>query len=164
MQKNDWDIVSAYGYSYGPNLKKRYHDTYALTLLGESFLPQNEKFIYNLPLKIAKYFKHNKSLYPVDSAFGGLTIYKYGAIAGLRYNIIDNSDSQVEVRCEHFSLNRQAAERGFSQIVINPQMTLKYQSISFKLIINKCISSLHKIKSIIRHGKWILNRKKLILK
>lgn len=151
--KDSWDVVSAYGYSFGPHLKKRYHDTYALTLLGESALPQNEKFIYDQSLDIAKYFKHNRSLYPVDSAFGGLTIYKFEAIAGLRYNVVNNLDSRVEVRCEHFSLNRQAAERGFTRIVINPQMTLRYQSLSFQLILNKVISLIHQIQKFMRNAK-----------
>ena len=38
-----WDAVTAFGYSLGPNLKKRYHDTYALTLYGEENKPQTKK-------------------------------------------------------------------------------------------------------------------------
>jgi hypothetical protein len=138
--EKEWDVICAYGYSLGPSLRRRYHDTYALSLHGESNIPQTERFIFELPRKLAKDFNNSIDLYPVDSAFGGLAIYKFNAIQGLRYKVIDNDDSRVEVRCEHFSLNRQAAERGYTRIFINPEMKLKYQSISLQQINKRIIS------------------------
>ena len=42
---NEWEVVTAYGYSTGPNLKERYHDSYALVPLGEESLAQTEASI-----------------------------------------------------------------------------------------------------------------------
>jgi glycosyltransferase involved in cell wall biosynthesis len=49
----------------------------------------------------------------VFSAFGGLAIYKYTAIQGLRYQALPYDDEQIEVQCEHVSLNAGIADRGY---------------------------------------------------
>jgi site-specific DNA-adenine methylase len=36
---------------------------------------------------------------------------------------MSNRNEQVEVRCEHFSLCKQMADKGFDKIYINPSMT-----------------------------------------
>jgi len=38
----NWDGVTAFGYSFSPKLRRRYHDTYALTLWGDQDNPQTE--------------------------------------------------------------------------------------------------------------------------
>lgn len=138
FEKSDrWDIVTAYGYSTGPNLRRRYHDTYALTKLNTSDRPQTESDIITNASEMARICKSSSNLIPVDSAFGGLAIYKFKAIQGLRYQVEPNNDSRVEVHCEHFSLNRQAAKKGFNRIFINPLMILKYQKITLRFILEK---------------------------
>lgn len=135
----DWDAITAYGYSLSPRLSRRYHDTYALCEEGKETIPKTERMIRSLADTYAIKCKNESTLIPVDSAFGGLAIYRYGAIKGLRYTVENNHDNRVEVHCEHFSFNRQMAHRGHDRIFINPNMSLKYQGLSFRFIINKLI-------------------------
>lgn len=131
----EWDAVTANGYSLSPKLRRRYHDSYALAEYGDEKNPQTEEKILRMSEKYA-------SLNPGDdpvrvfSAFGGLAIYRFDAVAGLRYSAIPNDDSRVEVRCEHFSLYKQMADRGYTRIYINPSMQIKYQRLTLKIIIN----------------------------
>lgn len=131
----NWDVVTAYGYSLSPTLKRRYHDTYALTELGKENIPQTETDILGNASHFAGLLKQ-KDWIPVYSAFGGLSIYRFDMVRGLRYQVLDNNDSRVEVHCEHYSLCQQMRKRGASKIFINPQMKLKYQAVSFRLIWN----------------------------
>lgn len=130
----DWDAISAYGYSYSPKLKERYHDTYAYCPAGRAYdNPQTEKDIYGCQ-KDFEIFKRTGKLMPVSSAFGGLTIYRWEAIKGLRYRLEMNNDNRVECYCEHKSMYHQMYERGFSKFFINPQMRLKYQGFNLNLL------------------------------
>lgn len=133
----EWDAVTAFGYSTSPRLRKRYHDTYALTLWGDQQNPQTESKIKKYADKFGT-LKPNDKWVRVASAFGGLAIYRYEAVKGLRYTFpaIENDDSRVEVKCEHFSLYKQMIERGFDRFYINPAMRLKYQDLTFRIIIN----------------------------
>ena len=135
--KLDWDAVTAFGYSIGPNLKRRYHDTYALTLYGEDKSPQTEQKVKSLA-GLFSVLKGYGAWMRVFSAFGGLAIYRYDAVKGLRYAYpsLNNDDDRVEVRCEHYSLYKQMAERGYDKVYINPSMILKYQDLSFMIIFN----------------------------
>jgi len=130
----EWDAVAANGYSLGPNLRRRYHDTYALTEYGDEGHPQTEKKIMYLAKKYGKLQKADEWI-RVYSAFGGLANYRYEAIKGLRYQLLENGDDRVEVKCEHFSIYKQMAERGSDKVFINPNMKLKYQSLSMKIVI-----------------------------
>lgn len=131
----DWDVVTAFGYSFSPRLSKRYHDGYALTMVGDENKPQTEAEIYSMPGILGK-LKVDDDWLKVYSAFGGLAIYKFEAIKGLRYEALPNEDSRVEVHCEHFSLCKQIHKRGYDNIYIVPGMVLKYQAVSLKLIWN----------------------------
>lgn len=131
---NEWDAVSAFGFSLSPTLRKQYYDTYAYRSKKQSYTDiQTEIDIYGSKKEISK-LSNQKDLIEVSSAFGGLTIFRWKAIAGLRYQIEKNNDSRVEVFCEHRSLYRQMYERGYRQFYINPQMRLKYRYISFNLM------------------------------
>ena len=135
-----WDAVCANGYSLSPKLRRRYHDTYALTLWNEQDEPQTEA-------RIRKYADVFGTLKPGDewirvaSGFGGLAIYRYDAIKGLEYTepALRNDDDRVEVKCEHFSLYKQMINRGFDRFFINPAMELKYQKLSFSIIKNSLL-------------------------
>lgn len=134
----EWDAVTAFGYSTSPRFRRRYHDTYALTIWGDQQNPQTES-------KIKDYADLYGNLKPSDewirvaSAFGGLAIYRFEAVKGLRYSFpaLENNDPRVEVRCEHFSLYKQMIERGFDRFYINPAMVLKYQDLTFKIVLNR---------------------------
>lgn len=131
----EWDAVTAFGYSLSPKLRKRYHDAYALTEYGDDGNPQTEEKIKDLADKYGK-MSANDVWRRVYSAFGGLSIYKFDAIKNLRYLLLPNDDKRVEVRCEHYSIYKQMAERGYNKIYINPAMVLKYQDLSISIIFN----------------------------
>lgn len=130
-----WDAVTAFGYSLSPQLKRRYHDTYALTEYGDENNPQTEDKIRMLSGKYGKLKPSDKWVH-VYSAFGGLAIYRFDAIKGIRYQLIENQDDRVEVRCEHFSIYKQMADKGYDKVYINPAMVLKYQDLTWKIIFN----------------------------
>lgn len=133
--KDEWDAVTAFGYSTSPKLKRRYHDTYALTMWGDENNPQTEQKIIRLADSLGN-LKPTDKWVRVFSAFGGLAIYKYEAIKGLRYQTLPNEDRRVEVKCEHFSIYKQLVEKGFNRFYINPAMTLKYQALTFAIVWN----------------------------
>ena len=133
-QDLEWDAVTAFGYSLGPSLRRRYHDTYALSMLGDN-TPQTEDKIKDLCQQMASLSRGRQWL-PVESAFGGLAIYKMKSVRGLHYSVMENNDASVEVRCEHYGLHHQMHERGNGRIFINPEMILKYQSLSWKIVFN----------------------------
>ena len=132
--KEDWDAITAFSHSLSPSLKRRYHDSYILVENGEESIPQTESSIKEKADKFAAYYGSH-SLIPVYSAFGGLAIYKYEKVKGLRYKAIPNNDPRVESRGEHFSLYRQMRERGPIAVYVNPQMPLKYQSVDMQLVL-----------------------------
>lgn len=145
--KYKWDAVTAFGYSTSPKFIRRYHDTYALTL-WEDNTPQTEHKISKLSYKLGK-LKTTDNWIRVYSAFGGLAIYNYNAIKGLRYQVINNNDKRVEVKCEHYSIYKQMTARGFSNFYINPSMRIKYQDLTLTIIWKSIIFFIQ--KNIISH-------------
>ena len=143
-----WDAVTAFGYSTSPKLTMRYHDTYALTEYGDENSPQTEKKILALASNYAK-LKGTKVWKRVFSAFGGLAIYRFECVKGLRYIALGNDDKSVEVKCEHFSIYKQMTERGFDKVYVNPKMVLKYQDLTIKIIWN---SMMRKTIKLLRGG------------
>lgn len=125
----EWDAVAANGYStaHTPPFRRRYHDSYALTLYGDN-TPQTELKIKSLAARLGK-LKPGAAWLRVDSAFCGLAIYNFKAVKGLRYAAIPNNDPRVEVRCEHVSIYTQMKQRGYTRFFINPAMELKYQNL-----------------------------------
>lgn len=138
----EWDAITAFGYSTSPKLKRRYHDTYALTEWGDENNPQTEQKIKLLADKYGILAVHDEWL-RVFSAFGGLAIYRFKVIRGLRYQVLTNDDSRVEVRCEHYSLYKQMTEQGFNRFFINPGMVLKYQDLTWRIVINSLRRKIH---------------------
>lgn len=133
--EKEWDAVCAFGYSTSPRLKRRYHDTYALTLWDEKDEPQTEQKIKEMADRFGT-LKAEDEWIRVASAFGGIAIYRFEAVRGLRYTVpaLCNYDDRVEVKCEHFSLYKQMIERGYDRFFINPAMQLKYQDLTLKII------------------------------
>lgn len=127
-----WDAVTAFGYSTSPEFfKRRYHDSYALTLWEDRNIPQTEEMIVKNSRNLGS-LKPSDDWIRVASAFGGVAIYRFESISGLRYSVpaMDNDDSYVEARCEHYSLYKQMIDNGNDKIYINPAMLIKYQSLS----------------------------------
>ena len=135
--EQEWDAIAANGYIYSLSawLKKRYNDAYALVESGKRDIPQTEKSIADNQYYWA-FLKLGMPIIRVFSAFGGFTIYKSEALQRLKYKVLDNNDERVEVRCEHFSLYCQMADRGFDKVYINPNMRVKYQPYIFSVINN----------------------------
>ena len=137
----EWDAVTAFGYSLSPKLKRRYHDTYALTEYKDENTAQTETKIKYLAEKYGNLTEKDDWI-RVFSAFGGLAIYKYDAVKGLKYQLLSNDDDRVEVKCEHYSIYKQMAEAGYNKVYINPAMCLKYQSLSYSIIKNHILRKL----------------------
>jgi len=135
LTDREWDAVTAFGYSTSPRLRRRYHDSYALTLWEEQKQPQKEESIIKNSYDLGN-LKADDEWIRIASGFGGLAIYRFEAVKGLRYYVIDNTDSRVEVKCEHFSIYDQMIKKGYNRIYINPAMKLKYQDLNLKIIIN----------------------------
>lgn len=131
--EREWDAVAAFGYSLSPNLHKRYHDTYALTEYGDEE-PQTMEKIHSYASKYGR-MKGTKEWIKVYSAFGGLAIYRFKAVKGLKYQTLANDDEKVEVHCEHYSIYKQMRECGYDKVYINPQMEIKYQDVDLGLIV-----------------------------
>lgn len=146
-----WDALFANGFSISPQFKYRYHDTYALTELGNEENPMTEKSIYANELRFA-FLRAGQPLFPVYSAFGGLAIYRYEAIRGFRYDLLKNEDSRVEVKCEHIALHQQMHERGYGRLYINPDMLVNYQKITCKYLLERAML---RVKGVV---KQVVNR------
>jgi hypothetical protein len=130
----EWDAVTAYGYSFSPLLKRRFHDTYPLVELGEDN-PQTEEKIKTNLYKYGK-LKYMDKPIRVYSAFGGLAIYRYDAFKGINYCLMPNNDSKVEMCCEHYSIFYQMHQKGYTNVFVNPKMYLRYENITFRYILN----------------------------
>lgn len=128
---DQWDVITANGYTYFPSLRKRYYDAYALVEMGKQEIPQTEMSIARNRI-IWSTFKTGMPLIPVYSAHGGLSIFRYEAIVNRKYRLISNRDKRVEVRCEHYSMCHDIREAGYSRIFVNPNMSLRYLSFSWK--------------------------------
>ena len=122
--RDDWDVVTAN--QWGP-----YYDIYALrhplwspnncwdaqVFLGNTGMTEDDsKFVavYSRMIQIPE----EGEWIEVDSAFGGLAIYKTAAIKGLRYV---GADAHGKEMCEHVNFHRQIKDRG-GRIFINPQL------------------------------------------
>lgn len=131
----EWDAVTAFGYSTSPKLRRRYHDTYIFQEWERRGEPQTEQHMAEVAVKYGK-LKPGDPWVRVAAAFGGLAIYRFDAIQGLRYQVILNNDAQVPAYGDHYSLYKQMIERGYDRIYLNPSMYLKYQRVTFRIAWN----------------------------
>jgi hypothetical protein len=124
-----WDAQFANGRitdPWRPELGDFYWDAYALWEVGDTS-PQTEP-------KMAAYGEMLKPLikgmplFAVQSAFGGMGLYRWEALKGLRYGVESNQDERVEVVVEHTYLHRQMIAAGHSRLFINPSMIVYYDS------------------------------------
>jgi len=72
-----WDAVTAFGYSTSPKwFKRRYHDSFALTLWEDRNRPQTEEMIVKNSSRLGS-LKDSDNWVRVASAFGGVAIYRF---------------------------------------------------------------------------------------
>ena len=132
----NWDVITANGYAFSNRLKRRYFDTYALCECGLENVPITSESLMINQYKWG-FMKFGMPLFKVYCAHGGISIYRYEVIRGLRYIIVPNYETRIEVKCEHFGLLKQIHDNGYHEVYINPSMLVKYRSINLNLIITK---------------------------
>jgi hypothetical protein len=120
----DWDVCTA-------NQSGRYYDIWALRhplwsandcwqahAFYRKYLKNPELALYvSLHSRMIK-IPTDSPWIEVDSAFGGLAIYKTKTLLGLSHSGQDHAGNQV---CEHVALNRQIRDRGY-KIFVNPNL------------------------------------------
>jgi hypothetical protein len=98
-------------------LSEIYYDIFALYEY-----PQKSEFSYS-PEFLGRAFKSiNKKIkgepfYKVISAFGGVGVYNYHAIKGLRYKNVLNPLNEKESICEHIPFNQEITRLGFNNYI-----------------------------------------------
>lgn len=131
----EWDAVTAFGYSTSPQLRRRYHDTYIFQEWENRGEAQTESHMLQAANKYGG-LKPGDPWVRVAAAFGGLAIYRFEAIKGLKYQVIPNNDNQVTVYGEHYSIYKQMMDNGYDRFYLNPAMYLKYQKITPRIVWN----------------------------
>ena len=125
-QNSNWDVVTA-------NQWNAYYDIFALRhplwspndCWEMQHYLANEKFYDEVDAKFIAVYSRMANIpesnpwIEVDSAFGGLAIYKMPLIKGLRY-VGGLTKSGYDI-CEHIGFHQQIQERG-GHIFINPQL------------------------------------------
>ena len=116
----DWDVMASNGLLFRPNkngdIDRFFYDTWAFRLPGQEepkITEQNDI-----------YYKRGDPLVRVDSAFGGLAIYKSECIKGTKYT---NKD------CDHVTLHDQIKKNGFS-IYLNPNQITLYTNTGYNIL------------------------------
>lgn len=112
---HDWDVMGSNGFlvpPYGdPIPNPVFYDAFAFRGKGNDY-PKSLEEINALQ------FQRGEELVPVDSAFGGLAMYRAaGIVAGAQYGGED---------CEHVILHRWLRENGFDQQFLNPSQIVLY--------------------------------------
>lgn len=131
-----WDCISANGISKGAYFRTQYHDSYALIEKGRINEIQTETDIKQNRIKYSS-LTPGSNLLSVDSAYGGLAIYRWEAIKGLEYFCPPNNDISVQCKSEHVGLHMNMINSGYSRMFINPGMIVKYRSVTFMFIVKK---------------------------
>lgn len=117
---NEWDILCSNGiYTKKGNMWDAFAFRDSEFPNGLDKLKPEEYWGVIVP-KIQKIYGPQSALLPVNSCFGGLTIYKIDSIKSCRYKSI-NGD------CEHVALHKCAREENNARIFMNPAQIIKYE-------------------------------------
>ncbi len=122
--RDDWDGCMA-------NQAGRYYDLWALRhpawcpsdcwaeadFLGAHGVPRDRATMAAVYLRMLEIAPDHDWI-AVESAFGGLAVYRAEALAGLRYRGLTEAGAEV---CEHVPLHRAMRERG-ARLFINPRL------------------------------------------
>lgn len=131
---SDWDVCTANQRGYYRDIWALRHPLFSPNDCWEAYrfmvneLGVKSKQAMQKALNSRKLWFH-ESLKPfeVDSAFGGLAIYKRHALNNVRYVGVNDNGSEV---CEHVALNKQIKEKG-CKIYINPKLINGYPSTQY---------------------------------
>ena len=134
--KTDWDCISANGTSISSRFRRQYHDAYALIEYDKLNQIQTEQSIKLNRIRYS-FLQKGMPFFPVDSAYGGLAIYKWVSIKNIYYSYLLNDDIRVQCKSEHVGLHKSMKENGFGKIFINPAMSVKYRSLSVPFFLKK---------------------------
>jgi hypothetical protein len=134
--RTEWDCIAANGISLSSKLRRQYHDSYALIEKDKLDEIQTEGSIKTNRIKYSS-FRKGMPFVPVDSAFGGMAIYKWNSINNAFYTCLVNNDQRVQCKSEHVGLHKSMIENGHSRIFVNPSMVIKYRSVTPEFIIRK---------------------------
>lgn len=140
-----WDCITSNGISKGSNFRTQYHDSYALIEKGKINDAQTEADIKVNRMKYSRLY-NSRHLLPVDSAYGGLALYRWEAIKGLSYFCPPNNDVSVQCKSEHVGLHKKMLDKGYSRIFINPEMIVKYRSVTLVFLFKKLLEKISKFK------------------
>jgi len=123
-----WDAQFANGRIMDPRragLGDFYWVTYAFLEVGDTSR-QTETKLSNY-WEMLKPLAKGMPLFAVQSAFGGVGVYRWEAIKGLRYGVEYNQkDPRIEVLVEHVYLHRQMIAAGHDRLFINPSLIVYY--------------------------------------
>lgn len=133
----NWGGIFANGYTdtkiFGQPVYTMFHDMYAYVDVLPAKMPYmtygklfHQKKMMNASLKKNRFL-------PVQSAFGGIGIYKYDLIKDQRYNAVANGDQFMESLCEHVLFNRIVVDKKFD-LYIDAKLKVYYGK-SNKLIV-----------------------------
>lgn len=131
--QTDWDCISSNGISLSSNFIYQYHDAYALIEYGKLNENQTEKSIKENRIHYSS-LKPGMPLVLVDSAYGGMAIYKWNSVKDIYYSCLINHDPKVQCKSEHVGLHKIMKENGHDKIFINPSMMVKYRDISLEFL------------------------------
>jgi glycosyltransferase involved in cell wall biosynthesis len=134
--RTEWDCIAANGISLSSRFRRQYHDSYALIEKDKLDEIQTEESIKTNRIKYSS-LRSGMPFVPVDSAFGGLAIYKWNSINNALYTCLVNNDRRVQCKSEHVGLHKSMIENGHSRIFINPSMVIRYRSVTPDFIIKK---------------------------
>lgn len=121
---NSFDAKTGAVFSNGISVKKSffglskiYYDIFAVWEY-----PVLNEFSYSSKSLALTFKSVNKNVfkspfYSVISAFGGVGIYNYQAIKGLRYKMVLNPLNPQEAVCEHIPFNQEIIKRGFKNFI-----------------------------------------------
>jgi glycosyltransferase involved in cell wall biosynthesis len=132
----DWDCISANGTSLSSRFRRQYHDAYALIEYDKMNQIQTEQSIKLNRIRYS-YLQKGMPLFPVDSAYGGVAIYKWPSVKNIYYSCLLNDDIRVQCKSEHVGLHKTMKENGSGKIYINPAMSVKYRSVSVSFLFKK---------------------------
>jgi len=115
VTRKDVDVITAYGiYRWG--YITVYYDTYAHLDLGEEELDVKNKTAHDIEKGFGIKCKRGEDLIPINSGFGGLTIYRTSVL--LRPEVTYTVSPGENIECEHVRLHRVIGKG----IYMNPSM------------------------------------------
>ncbi len=134
--RTDWDVCTA-------NPKGPYYDVFALRHSIWSNSDTAKCYEFYKEIGLSNYSAKNRAVFSkmitikedsdwilVDSAFGGLAVYKIEAFKNLSYEGLDSEDKEI---CEHVPASLKLSKMGF-KIYINPKLiNCGYNEHTFKM-------------------------------